>query len=394
MKNFENPYEPCLTYVRQFNPSIGDLHTVVVDYEITAKDKKTFAKQRKGTIRKFQGECVEELLYTIDNFHTIRQDLKIDDNDIHNEFGKVLGHGPRKRWKELPKISSFSYSRDTNGLNEALSDFIKTYAKDTMAKDTMLSSLEHGSFRKPLETSVVEHINRCEMLFDYIDLLQGDRTTKISEKERKMYFFKSFPNAWKEAFIKTAKDLYSCDLEDMKEFMMRQKVSADSEDQKRKKQEEKKKKNNNNNNETSNKNNNRRNNRNNNYKSNRNDGGGKFQSKQISEDQQCPIHPGTKHTWGQCNRNTKNRRSVPYDKRRQQPNGNGQNQRRDGYYHQNSAYHPRTPYNNNNNNNNNNSNDGYSNHQPSAQVSFASQLSNGTSLPPPPPQNQHFNNQW
>jgi hypothetical protein len=96
--------------------------------------------QVKERFRKFQGgECVEELFYTIDNFHAIRQDLKIDDNNLHNEFSKVLGHGPRKRWKELPKISSFSsYSKDTNnGLIEALSDFIKTYAKDTMVKDTM-----------------------------------------------------------------------------------------------------------------------------------------------------------------------------------------------------------------------------------------------------------------
>jgi hypothetical protein len=112
----------------------------------------------------------------------------------------------------------------------------------------------------------------------------------------------------------------------MKEFMMRQKVSSDSEEQKKKKQEENKKENN----ETNNKNNNWRNNRNNNSKNKRNDGGGKFQSKQIGDDQPCPIHPGTKHTWGQCNRNTKNRRSVPYDNRQQQPSGNGQNQRRDG----------------------------------------------------------------
>jgi len=393
MKNYDNPYEPCLSYVRQFDPTKGDMHTVVVDYELISNDNKTFAKQRKETIRKFQGECVEELLYTIDNFHSIRQDLQMIPNNFHNEFGKVLGHGPRKRWKELPKIKTSSYSKDVSGLNEALSDFIKTYAKDTMAKDTMLSSLEHGSFRKPLESSVVEHLNRCEMLFDYIDLLQGDRKTNLSEKERKMYFFKSFPNAWKEAFIKTAKDLYSCDLDDMKEFMMRQKVSSDSEDQKRKKQEEKKKKNNNNNDASKKNNNNRRNNRNNNNKNNRNDGSGKFQSKAIGEDQPCPIHPGTKHTWGQCNMNNKNRRSAPYDNRRQQSGGNGQTQRREGYYHQNNGYHPRQQ----NNSNNNNSNDGYSNHNhnPSAQVSFASQLSSGGSLPPPPQQSQqYFNNQW
>jgi hypothetical protein len=80
------------------------------------------------------------------------------------------------------------------------------------------------------------------MLFDYIDLLPGVQTTKLTrEKERKVFSFKSFPNAWKKAFIKTLKDLYSCNLGDMKEFMMRQKHSSNSEEQKRKKQEEKEK---------------------------------------------------------------------------------------------------------------------------------------------------------
>jgi hypothetical protein len=71
MKNFDNPYEPCLSYVRQFDPTKGDMHTVVVDYELISNDNKTFAKQRKETIRKFQGEnvlkncCIRLTIFTL-----------------------------------------------------------------------------------------------------------------------------------------------------------------------------------------------------------------------------------------------------------------------------------------------------------------------------------------
>jgi hypothetical protein len=369
-----------------FDPNEGDTHIVVVDYKLTGDSGKITFKQKKATIRKFQGECVEELLYTIDNFRDTIQDTGLAPDELHTEFGKILGHGPRKRWKALPKISTFAYSKDTAGLSEALRDFIKSYVKDVRAKDTMLSSLEHGLFKKPMEKSVVEHLNRCEMLFDYIDLLPGDRTMKLTDKERKLYFFKTFPNAWKEAFIKTAKDLYSCDLDDMKEFMMRQKTSSDSEEQKRKKLEEKKKKKSNDNPNSKDNNSNRRNKSN--YRKQENNGNGKFQSKQISDDKPCPIHPGTKHTWGQCNMNPKSRRQTgPYDPNKNQYNRNGTSQPpqgRDGYYQQNPAYSPRQ---------HNNNNDGYSNYRsPPAQVSFGSQASAGSQLPPPP---QHWNqNQW
>jgi hypothetical protein len=60
-----------------FDPNEGDTHVVVVDYKLTGDSGKITFKQKKATIRKFQGECVEELLYTIDNFRDIIQDTGI-----------------------------------------------------------------------------------------------------------------------------------------------------------------------------------------------------------------------------------------------------------------------------------------------------------------------------
>ena len=118
-------FEPTLTYERQLDPDEGDTHLIVHNYlkEVNGSDR---LMQNKSKIRMFQGECVEELLYTLDYFRNKSSDMHLDANEQLEEWPGILGHGP---WNKYNKkiVDNGPYLDTVNGIKAQFDDFLATY---------------------------------------------------------------------------------------------------------------------------------------------------------------------------------------------------------------------------------------------------------------------------
>ena len=90
-------------------------------------------------------------------------------------------------------------------LRLAFGAFLKVYAPDSQANDTLLALFEK-QFRKPISVKVQTHWNRCDLIMNYINQLQGEVTQELIETQRKMIFYNIFPVKYRNAFA-TSKDL-------------------------------------------------------------------------------------------------------------------------------------------------------------------------------------------
>merc|ERR1712194_550762 len=90
-------------------------------------------------------------------------------------------------------------------------------------------------FRMPVDTDIHTHWCRLDLLMDYTDLLQTTTATpKISQEDRKQYFFDTFPPEWRRDFIDTkTTDFYDTTVADIKQFMIMKKKKADAEKKKK-----------------------------------------------------------------------------------------------------------------------------------------------------------------
>ena len=118
-------FELTLTYKRQSDPNEGDTHLIVHDYltDVNGSDR---LMQDKSKIRKFQGECVEELLYTLDNFRNKSSDMHLDVDEQLEEWPRILGHGPRNKYNKMI-VDNGPYLDTVNGIKAQFDDFLATY---------------------------------------------------------------------------------------------------------------------------------------------------------------------------------------------------------------------------------------------------------------------------
>ena len=118
--------------------------------------------QKKEEIRVFQGESLEELLYTIDQFNNKTKYMKMIAEQKWEEWPRIQGHGPIKVRNNLQDTKTNDIT--ARGLEEAMKDFIKNWAKDLKSKDTMPKNIQ-SEIRKPMGADVHEHHVR----FDFIN---------------------------------------------------------------------------------------------------------------------------------------------------------------------------------------------------------------------------------
>ena len=241
----DTPFEPSLHYERDFDPTNkSEKYTMAVEFTRAIRVERVaddgtrsmvpleIIIQNQEEILVFQGESLEELLYNIDQFNNKTKYMKLTAEQKWEEWPRIQGHGPIKVWNNLQ--DTYTYDITARVLEEAMKDFIKNWAKDSRAKDTMLKNIKR-EFRKPMGADVHEHHVRFDLLMDYIDLLPSTEiTTKITEVEKKDFFFETFPTNWRqELVIGSRVDFYKATVEDIKQFMMMKKKSADAEDNKK-----------------------------------------------------------------------------------------------------------------------------------------------------------------
>ena len=330
-------FDPALTYEMEFDLSKkAPMANLMVEYtkqmDVDDDDASTDGVQRtitrmmqnKETIRKFQGICAEELLYTMDEFFVKAEDMQMDQEQMWRDWPKCLEHAPRKLWDEIKRKHTFNPTE--NGLQRAIGYLLKEYAKDPRAKNTMIKNIVK-QFRKPPETEVYDHYARLDRLLDYTDLLPTETPVpKLSKDDRKDYFFETHPKKWQQEFHDTkTTDFYDASMEDIMQFMKKAKRNADLEDKKKKKKDH----------DPSNKRSRDEGGRGGGrhsqrggrgrgrYGSRYGGRGGERRSTEIDGNKSCPVHVGSKHTWKECSKNPESTNFKGTYMQQQQSRGGG-----------------------------------------------------------------------
>ena len=211
-----NKYNPCIDYKPPFDKEEGTSVKLKIG-------------NREGKIRLMTGSSVEEVLYTIKAFENKISDLNIPTNRIIKEFMNCLGSKARDRWAKLIKNRGEEFPLTPEGWSEAKSEWILEYAKDSKAKDAIISAWTSTSnYMKPKEENIEDHADRVDTICTYIDLLPGNHNT-LTDMERKSLLFNSFPKSWRSEFTLNRNDPELASEKEIKDFMEKKKELADKE---------------------------------------------------------------------------------------------------------------------------------------------------------------------
>ena len=94
-------YEPVLTYETSFDRKEGDKQKTYVKERDEDSDPTGVSVSRY--IRIFDGDTIEELLFSILNFESKAKDMDMMDTDRVKEFQMTLGTAPHVVWNQLLK---------------------------------------------------------------------------------------------------------------------------------------------------------------------------------------------------------------------------------------------------------------------------------------------------
>ena len=233
-------YEPVLTYETSFDRKEGD-------------KQKTYVKERDedgdltGTsvsryIRIFDGDTIEELLFSILNFENKAKDMDMLDDHRVKQFQMTLGTAPRAVWNQLEN------TRAEGAFNEdqwdtAKEEFIQEYTEDTNARDTVLSAITTGEFLKPTEAAIKDHYTQIIELCSYIQMLPSDINEQpLSDDQKRNIFFNTFPKTWRADYRSSAHDINEATILQVKSYMALKKLEMDKAFKRKKQDKEQKEK--------------------------------------------------------------------------------------------------------------------------------------------------------
>ena len=212
-----NKYNPCIDYKPPFDKGEGTL-------------VKLKSGNREGKIRLMTGSSVEEVLYTIKAFENKIVDLNIPTNRVIKEIMNCLGSKARDQWAKLIKNRGEDFPLTAEGWIDAKSEWILEYAKDSKAKDSIISAWTSTSnYMKPKEVDIKDHADRVDTICTYIDLLPGNHNI-LTDMEKKSLLFNTFLKTWKAEFTLNRNGLELASEKEIKDFMEKKKELADKED--------------------------------------------------------------------------------------------------------------------------------------------------------------------
>ena len=116
----DTPFEPSLHYERDFDPTNkSEKYTMAVEFTRAMRVERVADDgtrsmvplegiiQKKEEIRVFQGESLEELLHTIDQFYNKTKYMKMKAEQKWEEWPRIQGHGPIKIWNNLQDTNNY-----------------------------------------------------------------------------------------------------------------------------------------------------------------------------------------------------------------------------------------------------------------------------------------------
>ena len=162
-----------------------------------------------------------------------------------------------------------------------MAEYVKEYAEDPLARDTVINAFATNKFKKPIEASIRDHQDRMETIMNYVDVLPGVRQTDLTYQEQKKFFFNTHPEEWKKEFI-LMKDILTCNMTVIRDFMAIKKTEADKNKNKKEKEKEKKKKDD---------------------STTKSGGRGRSKGRGGKGKGHCRTHPNGNYTWKDCNQN-------------------------------------------------------------------------------------------
>ena len=149
-------YKLSLSYERPFDPTEGKQTKLKIFFELTDSAGNIRMVSEDQSMRMFQGESVEELLYTVDEFIKLRETMTgFEDDMLHNEFKKVLEHDHRETFIQL--MADNNYAHDRDGFDRAINHLIEDIGRDPHGKESMIAAIMQGELRKPKLVDVVDH---------------------------------------------------------------------------------------------------------------------------------------------------------------------------------------------------------------------------------------------
>lgn len=212
-----------------------ELPTVKLSYEDPDSEK-----ERKKSCPQFDGTGgIEALLYVEERFTKTIKRLEVDSPvDYFELWEDVLTGTAEKKWTNL---TSGLKKRDltSDRFKETMGLFYKKYVPSD-ARDSLYKYLTSNNCRKPRKVAPLEHQDRMETLVRYASKLPG-RSPTWTEEQIKDAIFESYPDAWKQAFLRSKITLDGQTLESIQEFMNNEKQFADKKDNDNKSKEESKK---------------------------------------------------------------------------------------------------------------------------------------------------------
>jgi hypothetical protein len=270
-----------------------------IDFKTLKTVKLQSAQQDGITTKKIEvpitdGGSFEGVLYTIREFNAVVTTLNYSTGDLlFTNFRLCLAGNAKEEWDNITQPAKKTV--------EAFNENIKAFKQVFMTSESKANLLEYiQEITKPKDMAVHTFVRRLQTLNRYAGEMPDDEKIPIfTEPQLKTFVFHAMPHGWQRTFIKGSKQLKSTSLQELIEYMDTQKNFADSHQESNKRRHEP----------SENHHDGRKHHHGNQKQKHRNK---KFHGRQhdnahsekhttrYSNDDSCPIHLTSKHTWGEC----------------------------------------------------------------------------------------------
>ena len=293
-------YPPCLQYERPFDPteeiSEDADNLIVVTYEDNDHS-------RKRKIRKFRGRSVEELLFTHETFVAMMTSMMLEEDQWRIEWKNSMSLSPMKKW-DIVLDENPNVPETAAGFKTLIKAMVKKMVIDADPKGTLMKAFVRGLFNKEKDIQVDDHHERIEQIFTYMEMIPGEQDHNLTDHQRNSYFLETFPVAWQRAFNASSVKLADTSTEEIRDYMIIQKLEADQQAKKTSKSVSFSAKSDRNNN---------GNGRGGRGRGGRGRGGrGRGRGGRGGRGTPCPRHPNGRHTDAECRLNPHNGSNAPY----------------------------------------------------------------------------------
>ena len=219
--------QPCMAYKPIFEQSEMEKVKLKNSVEVEGgRNAQRIVKEKKCPI--FTGkEGIEGLLYVAQRYDKAARTIGWTTGpELYDNFEEVLTDTAEDHWENILTDVNDADKTPENFKDVALPAFYRHYCDDD-ARDTMITYLH--ALKRPVGEDPDEFSNRMQTLARYANKLPGIEP-KLTDDQIKVIIFNSFPEDWRQAYIRADKSLNTEPLAKILQFMKNEKGFADKKD--------------------------------------------------------------------------------------------------------------------------------------------------------------------